>query len=246
MKLQTKLNEKHVLPSIEIIKRVMDLFLMIDLSTSMKWKRIAILNQTMRELSPALIKQAKQKTRIQHRIRCLGFASNPRWIIGPDPIEISQFSWVDQKADGMTQTGAALDWVADSIAPDKMPNKGYPPVMVLVSDGDNTDGPAYEQAIARIDSEPWGKRAVRLAIGIGDGYDRKRLELFTNTEVGVMEARNSVDLINYLRYATITVPNKTKDSIPDPKHTDSPVALPKPPDPIDPQNVDKNRKLEIF
>ena len=237
-----KIKQYGNVPEIEILKRFMDLILIIDMSTSMQFNcRMAILNQILRELMPELKQQEKKKARVQHRLRCLGFSNHPTWIIGPDPISVADASWTDLSAAGTTATGEALNWIANSIAPNKMPARGYPPVIVLISDGDNTDGVAYKQAIDRLNKEPWGKRAIRVAIGIGTGYDRKKLEMFTNTEAGVLEARNSAELLNYLRYATITVPNSVSDSIPDPKQGS---AVPTPPNKVDSKKTDK--KPEVF
>ncbi|VGO16199.1 hypothetical protein PDESU_04790 [Pontiella desulfatans] len=176
-----------------------------DESWSMDGLRMATLNQAVREAFGELKTVAKQHPEVKFKVRVIAFSDGARWHIGPDPVDPEQLSWEDLTAQTMTSTGAAVKMLAESVTMDKMPRKGFPPVMVLLSDGDNTDGKAYDDAIEQLDREVWGAKAVRLSIGIGDEYDRKQLEKFTNhPEVGVLEAKNTVDLANYIQYALVT------------------------------------------
>lgn len=237
------LNDALVQPVLELVKRFMDIILMVDVSTSMRGKKMAVLNQAIKEAFNVLAEAEKQHPDVEFRIRCIAFSDTAQWHIGPDAIPPSQVSWSDLTANGRTSTGDAVDMLADAITMDKMPPKGYPPVMVLLSDGDNTDGDAYKNSISRLDAEPWGRKAIRLSIGIGKGYTRKKLDLFTNQEeIGVLEAKNTVDLVNYLRYSMVTAPLGSIRSKPDPVKASN-AAISKPPPKATPSN---DIKLEVF
>jgi uncharacterized protein YegL len=206
-----------VLPKLDYIARDLNIFLLTDESRSMSGKRIATLNHAILESTNELKEVGKQHPEASFKIRAIAFSDSPRWHIGPDPVDIDKLSWQDLSVDGGTETGAAIQWLADAVTMDKMSRKGFPPVMVLLSDGDNTDGDAYEQAIARLNSEPWGRKAIRIAIGIGDGYNRTQLEKFTNRpDIGVLEAKNTVDLANYVKFAIVTVSLSAINSVSDP------------------------------
>lgn len=234
-------------PSIEMAQRVLDLFLMLDCSGTMRGRKIAILNQIMREILPEWKKLAKQHPSIIHRIRCIAFSDDAWWHIGPEPVEVEKVSWKDLPASGATSTGAAIKELVKVIPPEKMPEKGRAPVMVLASDGLNTDGLAYDDAIKKLEKEHWGAKAIRISIGIGDGYDRKQLEKFSNIEDGVLEAKNAVDLKKYLRYATITVPHSAGKSKKKPGSNNN-SAIPPAPKPVNKDDVEKKtgKKLEVF
>lgn len=205
------------LPELDYIARDLNIFLMTDESGSMWMKRIATLNQAILESTNELKEVGRQHPEASFKIRVIAFSDSPRWHVGPEPVDIDKLSWQDLSANGGTATGAAIQMLADAIRMDKMPRKGFPPVMVLLSDGDNTDGVAYEQAIDQLNSEPWGRKAIRIAIGIGNGYNRAQLEKFTNRpDIGVLEAKNTVDLANYVQFAIVTASLSAINSVSDP------------------------------
>lgn len=237
-------NDSLVQPQLEISKRIADLFMLFDCSLSMEGQKIAAANQSMRESTNELQDVAKQHPEVEYRMRCIAFADDARWHVGPDPVGIPRLAWTDLFARGCTETGAAVRMLANAIGMDSMPKRGLPPVMVLISDGANTDGDAYDKAIAQLNKEPWGAKAVRLAIGIGDGYDREQLEKFTNhPEIGVLEARNAVDLANHIRYATVTATLASSQTFTQPGSLKNNVVLPAAPAPV---SGNGNINLQVF
>ena len=199
------INNGLVQPVMETVRRTLELFMLFDCSGSMAGRKIAAANQAVRESINELKTNALQYPGVDYHVRCIAFDDDARWHIGPAPADLRQLSWTDLKIGGYTETGAAVGLLADSIRMANMPERGLPPVMVLISDGGNTDGDKYDKAIDQLNREPWGNKAIRLSIGIGDDYDREQLGKFTNhPEIGVLEARSAVDLANYIRYATVT------------------------------------------
>ena len=52
-------------------------------------------------------------------------------------------------------------------------------------------------------SKPWGKKAVRLAIAIGEDANKDVLQNFIgHPEIEPLEAKNSHELINYIKWAS--------------------------------------------
>ena len=238
------LNDALVKPVLETARRILEIFLLLDCSSSMGGLRIATANQAMRECTNELKTVAKQHPEVEYRMRCIAFSSTPRWHIGPDAMNLDKVFWTDLTANGNTATGGAVQKLAEAVRTAKMPERGLPPVMVLVSDGANTDGKAYDNAIAALEKEPWAAKAIRLSIGIGNGYNRGQLEKFTNhEEVGVLEAKNAVDLANYIRYATVTAAKASSQNSTNSGKLSHNVALPMPPAPA---SANGNINLQVF
>jgi uncharacterized protein YegL len=103
-----------------------------------------------------------------------------------------------------TDLGAALRLVAGELRMPPMPPRALPPVLGLVSDGQPTDD--FDAALAELFALPWGKKAVRIAIGIGGDADLPVLERFIgNNEVKALHARNAEELTRYIRWASTAV-----------------------------------------
>ncbi len=226
----THSNLPLVRPEAETAKRILDIFFLGDGSSSMTGPPNAILNQATRECLNEIKTEAKQHPEVEFRFRCIAFASNAWWLIGPDPVSIENVIWKELPANGGTSTGAAIEKLAEAVTEDKMPEQGLAPVMVLLSDGGNTDGQAYDRAIDKLDKLLWGAKAIRLSIGVGNYFNRAQLEKFTNhPEVGVLEAKSAVDLANYIRYATVTASIAASQNQSDPGNVSTNVTLPPPP-----------------
>ena len=240
-----------VTPEMEYVTRDLHIFLMADESWSLEGLRMAALNQAFREAFGTLKSISKQHPEVTIKVRCIAFSDFARWHIGPDGVAADNLEWKDLTVRRSTRTGAAIKMLTESISMNMMPSKGYPPVMVLVSDGDNTDGKAYETAIEQLKCEPWGAKAIRLAIGIGDDYKREQLEKFINRpDIGVLEARNTVDLANYIKFAIVSASLSSISSMSDPagntttKETN--VAVSAPPASVAPQAAENNIQLEVI
>lgn len=111
-------------------------------------------------------------------------------------------------ADGTTSAGtdigAALSLVASDLQMQKMPTRALPPVLVLVSDGQPTDN--FKAGLHELEKQPWGKKSVRLAIGIGADVDTNVLEQFIGApEIKPLTASNPDTLARYIRWASTAV-----------------------------------------
>lgn len=95
--------------------------------------------------------------------RCGGVFQTPwrpvRLVSQPTPV--ADFQWTDLGTAGLTDMGKALRLVAEQLR--------MPPVLVLLSDGQPTDD--FASGLAALMQEPWGMKAVRMAIAIGTDAD---------------------------------------------------------------------------
>jgi uncharacterized protein YegL len=199
--------------TIKPAQRTLCLFFLVDCSGSMDSnKKMSTLNQVIRELKPELVDAMAKYPEINMKIGCIKFADKAEWHIGPTLRDLPDFAWTDLQAKGYTATAQAINLLCDALDLEKMSRRAVPPVCILLSDGDYTDtDEEYEAAIEKLDGLPWGKKAVRIVIAIGNekDYNEAKLLPFTNAKnengsVGVIKAQNVSELIQYIKWASVT------------------------------------------
>ena len=81
-----------------------------------------------------------------------------------------------------------------------MTDRALPPVIVLLSDGQPTDD--YKKSLDKLLHLPWGKKAVRIAISIGQDADDDVLQQFTGNRELVLQANNPQALVKMIKWAS--------------------------------------------
>ncbi len=195
-------------PAGHIEGRKLHFFWLADASGSMKGRRLEALNQAIRDVLPNLRSVMNQHPEVRMLMRAIRFSSSAEWHIGPEPVPLGKFQWVPLEPGTFTATAQAVRLLCSELTLDKMPQRrGLPPVCILISDGYCTDSKEdYQAALGELEALPWGKRAVRLAIAIGDEseYDERELLRFvSHKEVGVLKAHNASQLLDYITWSTI-------------------------------------------
>jgi uncharacterized protein YegL len=196
-------------PEGDVTKRTLHFFWLADYSGSMQGKKIATLNQAIREALPEVRKAVAAHPEVQVMMRAIKFADEAAWHVGPAPVPLDQFVWPELDTGGQTATAQAIRLLASELTLEKMPRRALPPVCLLLSDGHHTDPQEdYDGAIAELLKLPWGLKAVRLAIGIAANeadYDEDELLKFvSHKEVGVLKAHTPQELLRYIRWASVT------------------------------------------
>lgn len=197
-----------------IANRPLHFFWVIDCSGSMAGEKIGAVNHAISEVIPEMKEAAKDNANAKLLIRTMQFSTGASWVT-PEWVDIDEFYWHDLIAeDGVTDLGAAFELLASELSIPPMPQRALPPVIVLVSDGLPTDD--YRAALDKLLQLPWMKKAVRIAIGIGnaekDDYDRDVLEEFTKNKELVFEARNAVTLTKLIKWASTAAASVSKPS----------------------------------
>lgn len=163
-------------PGARLAGRPLHFVFLLDGSGSMAVDgKIEALNGAIRDTLPHLRDLAAQNPFVEILVRAVVFADGARWHIA-DPTPVHDVSWPPVVAGGYTDLGAALVKVAQVLTVPPMEARAFPPVLVVVSDGRPTDD--FEVGLDRLLSEPWGRRAVRLAIAIGTDADLEVLSRF--------------------------------------------------------------------
>jgi len=147
--------------------------------------------------------------------RVLEFNSGARWQTAQAKpmLEYGQsWHWTDPTPTGITDLGAALDLLSDALEPNNLGPYNYPPVVILLSDGYPTDD--WETALANFNNTPFGRkpgRTIRAALSVQDA-DKEVLTRFTGNSEYVVEAKNSEQVVKFLKWATITLSQQASKS----------------------------------
>lgn len=174
-----------------------------DCSGSMQGAKIESLNRAIRESLPEMRRVADENPHADIKVRAIAFSSGARWHVG-QPTDVDQFRWPDLRADGVTDLGHALKLLAKALEMPPMEERGMPPVLVLISDGMPTDD--YKSGIKEVLERPWGRKAVRIAIGLGNDADDSVLQEFIgNNEIKPLRANTAPQLTNYIKWASTAV-----------------------------------------
>lgn len=191
-------------PGGELAARPLHFIWIADCSGSMGVDgKIQSLNTAIREAIPHMQEIADDNPNAEVLVRALRFSSGAQWHV-TQPTPISDFRWEDLNADGVTDMGRALRMVADQLKMPPMTDRALPPVLVLLSDGQPTDD--FAGGLKTLMDEPWGKKAVRIAIAIGGDADHEVLEKFIgHPELKPLQANNPEALVRHIKWVSTAV-----------------------------------------
>lgn len=189
----------------EVARRQLHFFWLVDYSASMQGAKIQALNHAIRVAIPEIRNALANHPEVEVLMRAIRFSETVEWHVGPKPVPLDQFNWPMLDVDAITNTGMALELLSTELDIAKMPKRGYPPVILLISDGFASDSDRYHAALKSLITLPWGKRAVRIAIGIGQDHqlDEAELKAFnSDVERPLLRAHNVAELVEQIKWAS--------------------------------------------
>lgn len=187
-------------PGGPLARRSLHVIWLVDTSGSMAQDgKIQALNNAIREAMPQLREAARDNPHAQVLVRVITFADDAQWHVA-EPTPVERFAWQDiTNPGGITNLGAALALVSEDFA--TLQERGLPPVLVLVTDGQATDD--VEAGLRALASTPWGARAVRIGIGLGRDADHDLLRRFMgDPNQAPLSASNPEQLTAAIRWAS--------------------------------------------
>jgi len=191
-------------PGGPLATRPLHFFWIVDCSSSMRSDgKIGQLNFAIEEAIPQMRTVAADNPFGRVMVRAVKFSNGAQWIVG-QPTSVEQFTWTRVDANGVTDLGAALRLVADELRVPPMDDRGFRPILALVSDGQPTDD--WEGALQALLNLPWGKKALRVALAIGQDADLDVLQAFSDPEIPPLRAQNPKELVAHIRWmSTVAV-----------------------------------------
>jgi len=203
-------NSMDDMPGGKISHRPLHFFWLADCSGSMGVDgKIQALNTAIKEAIPEMRKAAQGHPEVEVKVRAIKFSTGAQWHISQEtPVET--FEWKDLSADGVTDLGKALDLLVDALDMQKIGTRAKPPVLVIVSDGQPTDD--WQSSLEKLNKLPWGQKAMRAAIAIGQDADKEVLQKFVNNpEFKVLEANNSQALVDCIKWVSTVAVKKASE-----------------------------------
>lgn len=194
------IREKNVRrPGGELANRPLHFFWVVDCSGSMYGEKIGTLNHAIQETIPEMVDAASDNPNAKLLIRTLQFSTGASWITST-PVPVEEYAWEDLEADGVTDLGKAFELLAAQLSVEQLGERALPPVVVLLSDGQPTDD--YKKQLDKFKKLPWGRKAVKIAISIGQDADDKVLADFTGNKEMVLQANNASSLTKMIKWAS--------------------------------------------
>jgi uncharacterized protein YegL len=191
-------------PGGELATRPLHFIWMADCSGSMDVDgKIQSLNTAIKEAIPSMQTVADENPNARVLVRAIRFSTGAQWHVS-QPTEVADFRWEDLSAEGVTDMGKAFSMVAEQLRIPPMVERALPPVLVLISDGQPTDD--YASGLKALMEQPWGRKAVRIAIAIGEDADTEVLQKFiSNPELKPLQANNPEALVKYIKWVSTAV-----------------------------------------
>ncbi len=195
------MSDVSILTNEPIAKRTLTVFIVADVSRSMRGNKIRTVNRVMREIIPQLRDIGGSDADVN--IAAMSFSDGCEWMY-PAPVPIEEFSWKDLTAGGWTCLGEACLELNRRMSREgflRSPSLSFAPVVILLSDGGPTD--KFEQAMYVLNGNRWFKHSLKVAIAIGRKAKLEKLAMFTGDPDTVVLATNSVSLAEVLKLVVV-------------------------------------------
>ncbi len=201
--------ESKPLPGTDAVRRVMNLYYIIDTSGSMKGDRIESINQVMPEIVQLVagISNSNNDT-AEIKVNTLCFSTGTSWMYSA-PVPANDFKWINCQAGGVTDLGAACEELEKHLhkASDLgSSQRHYAPALILLTDGAPTDD--FDHGYAKLAKNAWFKSAIKVAIAIGTGVDNRVLCKFVGENAAkeaVITVHDRETLKNVIRLVSCSV-----------------------------------------
>ena len=190
--------------TVEIPRRTMTLFFMVDTSGSMSGRKIGAVNESIQEVLPMINEISAANPDAEIKVAALQFSSGTSWVYD-EPKLASDFVWQDVSAMGSTELWEACRVLCSKLSKSgfmKSASGSYAPAIILLSDGEPTDD--FDSGLAKLQENNWFKHAIKIAIAIGDDANKEKLAQFTGTSEAVFPVHNIDALKKMIRIVAVT------------------------------------------
>ncbi len=189
---------------VEVARRTMVLFFVVDTSGSMDGAKIGTLNQAIEDVIPEIREISGNNADAEIKIAVLEFSSGAKWVT-PFPIPAADFEWQYLNAVGLTDFGVACRELDEKLSRTNFMSDitgSFAPAIFLLSDGAPTD--EYKPSLDKLWSNNWFKKAIKVAVAIGEDANRDILAEFTGNSEGVLTVHNPEALKKMIRFVSVT------------------------------------------
>ncbi|HJI61314.1 MAG TPA: VWA domain-containing protein [Ruminococcus bromii] len=190
--------------AVEVARRTMTLFFLVDTSGSMDGSKIGTLNSAVEEVIPEIRKISGENADAAIKIAVLEFSSGARWIT-PAPMDAGNFEWNHLNADGLTDFGEMCRMLNEKLSRKAFMSDvvgSFAPAIFLLSDGEPTD--EYQKELGKLKENNWFKKSIKVAVAIGDDANKDVLAEFTGNKEAVITVHTPEALTKMIRFVSVT------------------------------------------
>lgn len=189
--------------AVEISRRTMVLFFVIDTSASMSGSKIGTINEAVENVLPELKDLSESNADAQVKIAVLKFSTGVKWMYDK-PISAEDFRWNDLEASGVTCFGAACEELNNQLSREAFMSDAsgsFAPAIFLMSDGEPTD--EYQKSLDKLKQNKWFKKAIKVALAIGANTNESVLQEFTGNSEAVLTAHTPEVLMKMIQFVSV-------------------------------------------
>jgi uncharacterized protein YegL len=189
---------------VEIPRRTMVLFFIVDTSGSMDGDKIGAVNTAVREVVPEIRDISNENADALIKIAVLEFSSGVKWHTPNGPVDSNDYNWSNLDAAGTTDFGAMCRALNENLSTKAFMAEAtgsFAPALFLLSDGEPTDD--WQSELEKLKQNNWFKAAVKVALAIGDSADHDVLKAFTGSIETVIDVKNKAMLIKMIKFVSV-------------------------------------------
>lgn len=188
---------------VEVPRRTMVLFFVVDTSGSMGGAKIGTVNSAIEEIVPELKDISETNADAQIKVATLAFSTGAHWVDSA-PVAAENFRWNYLDANGVTDLGEACNQLNDKLSRNAFMSDAtgsFAPAIFLMSDGEPTDN--YKHGLDKLKQNNWFKKAIKVAVAIGDDANKTVLADFTGNSEAVITVHTPEALKKWIQFVSV-------------------------------------------
>lgn len=188
---------------VEVPRRTMVLFFVVDTSGSMGGAKIGTVNSAIEEIVPELKDISESNADAQIKVATLAFSTGAHWVDSA-PVAAENFRWNYLDANGVTDLGEACNQLNEKLSRKAFMSDAtgsFAPAIFLMSDGEPTDN--YKHGLDKLKQNNWFKKAIKVAVAIGDDANKTVLADFTGNIEAVITVHTPEALKKWIQFVSV-------------------------------------------
>lgn len=189
---------------VEVPRRTMVLFFVVDCSGSMSGSKIGTVNSAIEEIVPEIKNISEENADAQIKVATLAFSTGAQWMDSA-PVAAENYRWNYLDANGVTDLGEACTQLNEKLSRNAFMSDvtgSFAPAIFLMSDGEPTDN--YKHGLDKLKQNNWFKKAIKVAVAIGDDANQTVLSEFTGNSEAVITVHSPEALKKWIRFVSVT------------------------------------------
>ena len=188
---------------VEVPRRTMVLFFVVDTSGSMGGAKIGTVHSAIEEIVHELKDISESNADAHIKVATLAFSTGAHWVDSA-PVAAENFRWNYLDANGVTDLGEACNQLNEKLSRKAFMSDAtgsFAPAIFLMSDGEPTDN--YKHGLEKLKQNNWFKKAIKVAVAIGEDANKTVLADFTGNIEAVITVHTPEALKKWIQFVSV-------------------------------------------